>query len=155
MCRILHGMSSVLPRTCWKPTTCLANKSALHSQHSSKMTRFWYFILVRKSIECQSSSRPRNAPFPQHRDFQIRSDVLSPPVSLSHYSYCLCLTFPSRHYGSPNRTCEGGGVDKLDTSSLLRRSAFTQVLTAKAEHETSSRHACQGKLHVLIMSRIV
>ncbi len=84
---------------------CLANKSALHSHSSSIMTRFWCLILVRESIECQSSSQPRNAPFPQHRDFQIGSDVLSPPVSLSHYSYCLRLTFPSRHYGSPNRKC--------------------------------------------------
>jgi len=44
---------------------------------------------------------------------------------------------------------EGGGVDKLDTSSLLRRSAFTLGLAAKAEHEFSSRHARQGKLYCL------
>lgn len=68
----------------------------------------------------------RNAPFPQHRDFQIRSDVLSPPVSLSHYSYCLRLTFPSRHYGSPNRKCTT--VREVEWTSSVQVHCWDKVI---------------------------
>lgn len=59
---------------------CLANTSALHS---SKMTRFWYFFLLRKSIECQSSSQPHNAPFPQQRFSDTEWCPLAPCFSLT------------------------------------------------------------------------
>lgn len=117
---------------------CLANKSTLYSHSSSIMTRFWYFIvfpLVRKSIECQSSSQPRNAPFPQHRDFQIRSDVLSPPrfsLTLLILSVVDLSLQTLRFSKQEMYYSEGSGLDKLCTSSLLRQSAFKQGLVKQS-----------------------
>ncbi len=164
---IIHGMSCYATYMFNIILFCLTNKSALHSHSSSIMTHFWYFILVRKSIECQSSSQPRNAPFPQHRDFQIRSDVLSPPVSLSHYSYCLRLTFPSRHYGSPNRKCttvrevewtSSVQVHRWDKVLLNRVSLLKQSTKPWVEDELSANlntSVREAQLCELITRRIV
>ncbi len=117
---------------------CLANKSALRSHSSSIMTRFWCLILVRESIECQSSSQPRNAPFPQHRFSDREWCPLAPRFSLTLLILsAVDLSLQTLRFSKQKMYySEGSGVDKLCASSLLRQSAFKQGLAAKAEHKT-------------------